>query len=91
MLCALTYSTSWLIAFLSQLNPLFGPELDVPVAGHVRKEWNGFGDTENSKFPCMLHHLSSAHVNACILNYMQVIQAGSQKDQTSYSQFSVCD
>lgn len=35
----LTHAGSWLIAFLAQLNPLVAPQVDVGIAGHMRKVW----------------------------------------------------
>ncbi len=49
-----TLSLSWLVAFLTQLNPLIGPNVHTGVAAHIRREWNGFGDQENIDYKCKL-------------------------------------
>ena len=41
---------SYIIAFLAQLNPLFGPTIKNGIAGHMRMVWSGIID--DSKSPC---------------------------------------
>ena len=42
----------WLIAFLAQLNPLFGPEVSNAVAGHMRRVWLGWSANITQRYPC---------------------------------------
>lgn len=42
----------WLIAFLAQLNPLFGPEVKNALAAHMRRVWSNFNSTANEIYPC---------------------------------------
>lgn len=85
---SLTGSYSWLIAFLAQLNPLFGPEVKNALAAHMRRAWLGFEASDNSKYPCktighVFVHVFTAHVPA------QVFQTG---DATAYvNSFCVCE
>lgn len=49
----LDISASWLIAFLAQLNPLFGPEVSNEVAGHMRKVWLKWpAPNATQRYPC---------------------------------------
>ena len=33
-------NTSWLLAFLTQLNPLVGPQMNNALAAHIRRVWS---------------------------------------------------
>ena len=47
-----TVSISYLIAFLAQLSPLFGPIIPNAIVGHMRKVWSGLNEGMNTKYPC---------------------------------------
>lgn len=60
---------SWLIAFLAQVNPLFGPEVKNALAAHMRKVWSGFNETSNALYPCkpsLLHARLVSRIYLCI-------------------------
>ncbi len=50
--------SSWLIAFLAQLNPLFGPDVSNALAAHMRRAWSGFNDADNDQYPCKLNRMT---------------------------------
>ncbi|XP_064382943.1 V-type proton ATPase subunit e 2-like [Halichondria panicea] len=52
VLTAICCYTFWLLAFLTQLNPLMGPNVETNVAAHIRRAWGGLGDEDNSEYPC---------------------------------------
>ena len=69
--------TSYLIAFLAQLNPLFGPIIKNGIVGHMRKVWSGI-PTADFKYPCKLDCFEVSHcVNDRQCIYLQVTQVGS--------------
>jgi len=41
VLTAVCCYTFWLVAYLCQLNPLFGPRLDAKVIVAMQREWEG--------------------------------------------------
>lgn len=48
----LDFAHSWLLAFLTQLNPLMGPYIPTDVAAHIRRAWENQGDKENQLYKC---------------------------------------
>jgi hypothetical protein len=66
-----------LIAFLAQLNPLFGPEVKNALAAHMRKAWLGFNTTSNKLYPCKEAVQFFTILMSCSSSLlMQVIQTG---------------
>lgn len=49
--------TSYLIAYLAQLNPLIGPVVKTGIAGHMRKVWSGQSEAMNEHNPCKFGRL----------------------------------
>jgi len=79
---SLTLFFSWLIAFLAQLNPLFGPEVPNDIAGHMRKVWDGFTEEDNYDKPCkhcsFLYcqgiHIKCASLCVCVCRLSQLVK-----------------
>ena len=45
---------SYLIAYLAQLNPLFGPIIKNGIVGHMRQVWTPYGADSNAEHVCKL-------------------------------------